>query len=146
MTTIGSSGSRLNQRRRPGRPTRLTDHVRQRFFQALDLGYNRTDAIRFAGVGEATFYRWMADDRPEYREFREAVERAEIEREDARGDVSLRVTAVGNLHRLSRRNTRALLTWLVMDSPDEWGRALSVVDKGRNNLRRSARRARGPNS
>ncbi len=104
-----------------GRPTRLTERVRLRFLQALDLGYNRSDAICYVGIGPATFYRWMRDDRPEFREFREAVERAENAREDGRGDASLQVRAVGNLLRLSRRSTRAALAWLAVNAPAEWG-------------------------
>jgi hypothetical protein len=100
-----------------------------RFLQALGLGYNRTDAIRFADVGESTFYRWMVDHRPEFREFRESVERVETERESARGDASLRVRAVGNLLRLSRRNTKAALAWLAISAPEEWGPVVTSVNR-----------------
>ena len=120
-----------------GRPTRLTARVSDRFFRALDMGYRRGDAIRYAGIGVATFYRWMADDRPEYREFREVVERAEDARDDARGDASLRVTAVGNLLRLSRRNTKAALAWLAVNVPEEWGPGAFPVAQRRPRRRRS---------
>ena len=119
----------MTTRTKRGRPTRLTARVSDRFFKALDMGYNRSDATRFAGIGPATFYRWMADERPEYREFREKVQCAEDARDDARGDASLRVTAVGNLFRLSRRNTKAALAWLAVSEPEVWGPAVVAVTR-----------------
>lgn len=117
----------MTGKRSRGRPTRLTQRVGGRFLQALDSGYNRSDAIRFAGIGPATFYRWMSDERFEYREFRDAVERAENEREDARGDATLQFRVEGNLFRLSRRSTKAALAWLAVADPDAWGPAAFPV-------------------
>ena len=82
---------------RIGRPSRLTPVVRERLLHALRTGNARVVACRYAGISEPTFHRWMADDRPEFREFREVVEQAEAAAE---------VGVVANLVELSKRDHR----------------------------------------
>jgi len=65
------------------RPSKLTPEVEERILEYLRAGNRRNVAVRAAGVGESTFFHWMADDRPRYREFRDAAERAEAEAEVA---------------------------------------------------------------
>ena len=62
---------------RIGRPSRLTPAVTERLLHALRTGNARVVACRYAGISEPTFHRWMADDRPEFREFRVVVEQGE---------------------------------------------------------------------
>ena len=66
-----------------GRPTKLTPKARERILELIRAGNRRTVAARAAGVSDATFYRWMADDRPLYRKLRAAIEQAEAETEAA---------------------------------------------------------------
>lgn len=42
-----------------GRRTKLTDETRDKLYQALDLGVTFKQAAAYAGIDEATFYRWM---------------------------------------------------------------------------------------
>ena len=102
---------RASVRRTVGRPSKLVPDVEDRFFHALRAGNARVAACRFAGISEATFHRWMTDPRPEFREFRLVVERAESEAE---------VAVVGNLVEASKRDYRAALAWLERRAPERW--------------------------
>ena len=105
--------------RPPGRPSRLPA-ARALFFEALDEGANRAEAIFYAGIGTSTFYRWMADPRPEYREFRAAVERAESERERAQINGTFRLKAIRHVFLRSDRSVHAALRWLQYSDPERW--------------------------
>lgn len=73
-----------------GRPSKFTQEVRERIIGAVRSGaYNET-ACAFAGIGESTFYRWLEQARQdeqadlevsEYREFWEAIQKAQSEAE-----------------------------------------------------------------
>jgi hypothetical protein len=102
--------SRPDQRS-TGRPSRLSPHLRDRLTLALRQGNHRSTAARYAGIGDSTFHRWMTDPRPEYREFRTLVERAEAEAE---------VAIVGNLVAATKRDHRAALSWLERRAPERW--------------------------
>jgi hypothetical protein len=64
------------------RPTKLTPEVEERITTAIRAGNYQETAALYAGISETTFYRWMESglsDEPEnqqYRQFREAVEKA----------------------------------------------------------------------
>ncbi len=64
-----------------GRPSKLTPEVQEKVLQALGLGNTRGHAAVYAGVGERTFRRWMAEGQEEgegpYTELRQAVLAAE---------------------------------------------------------------------
>ncbi len=64
-----------------GRPSKLTPEVQEKVLQALGLGNTRAHAAVYAGVGERTFRRWMAEGQEEgegpYTELRQAVLAAE---------------------------------------------------------------------
>src|SRR5438046_4172454 len=104
--------------RSPGRPSRLSPEVLTRLFDALQMGNYRNVAAVYAGISEPTFHRWMADPRPEFREFRAVVEQAEAEAE---------VTVVANLVETSKRDYRAAIAWLERRAPDRW-RPATVID------------------
>ena len=94
-----------------GRPSRLTPAVTERLLHAFRTGNARVVACRYAGISEPTFHRWMADDRPEFREFREVVEQAAAAAE---------VGVVANLVELSKRDHRAAVAWLERKAPERW--------------------------
>ena len=54
----------------------------------------------------------MADERPEFREFREALDRE---------TVGLTVRAIASLLAPSQRSARGALAWLAVNHPEEWG-------------------------
>lgn len=95
-----------------GRPTKLSPVAREQILASLRGGSPRGLAARYAGLGEATFYRWLSDPRPAFREFREAVERAEAEAEHA---------AVAAVRSAMTRHWRAAAWWLERRRPMSWG-------------------------
>lgn len=67
-----------------GRKSKLNDEVmRKRLCDAIKLGAHVADACAYAGLGESTFYRWMAEgesaSQGAARDFWEAVTRARAE-------------------------------------------------------------------
>lgn len=100
-------------KRRPGRPSKLTDERVQRLLTAIQAGNYIETAAEVAGIGKSTFYRWMNADEPEFREFREAVKKAEAEAE-ARDVGMVRVAA--------RSTWQAAAWWLERKFPERWGR------------------------
>ena len=96
-------------RPRRGRPSRLEPTTEAIILEALRGGCTKADAANVAGIGPATLYRWLADRRPEFREFRDAVTRAQA---CARG------TAVSSL--LKGRSTRGTIAWLRLYGGPEW--------------------------
>jgi hypothetical protein len=98
--------------RRPGRPSKLTPAVEEKLLGALRLGNFRSIAARFAGISPATFYRAMADHRPRFREFREAVEQAEATAE---------VQIIGNIVAASRTHPDVALKFAARKWPERWG-------------------------
>jgi len=63
-----------------GRPSRLTDEVRDKILGYIKLGHFASVACRLAGVSETTFYRWLETGRNakrgKYRDFWDACEDA----------------------------------------------------------------------
>jgi hypothetical protein len=98
--------------RRPGRPSKLTPAVEEKLLGTLRLGNFRSTAARFAGISPATFYRAMADHRPRFREFREAVEQAEATAE---------VAIIGNIVAASRTHPDVALKFAARRWPERWG-------------------------
>src|SRR3990172_8611360 len=64
-----------------GRPTKLTPVLKRRLLGLLRKGVPRERAARLAGIGDATFHRWMAQGAEQelgmFRDFRDAVIGAE---------------------------------------------------------------------
>lgn len=100
-----------------GRPSKLTDDTQQRILDALRLGTTQENAARYAGIGPATYYRWLEqgaqDDAPdEYREFRDAVEQARAEAE---------VRNVAIIADAAKRGTWQAAAWFLERSmPKAW--------------------------
>lgn len=100
-----------------GRPTKLTPEVQEKILQALRAGNYAHVAAQYAGIHEATFYRWMqqGEQEPEgeYREFREAVMATTAAAE---------VRAVAHIQQAMPEDWKAAATFLERRYPDRWGR------------------------
>jgi len=94
------------------RPHSLTPEAREKFLTAVRVGAGNETAAEYAGISLRTYFRWKADERPQFRQFWQEVERERV---------TLKVVVVGNLVALSRRSTRAALAWLAVMHPEEWG-------------------------
>jgi hypothetical protein len=109
-----------------GRPLKLTPKVQEQICNAIKAGSYSEIAARYAGVGSATFYKWMAlgdGDSAEspYKEFREAVENARAAAE---------VRNIGLIQQAANNGTWQAAAWyLERTSPARWGRrsALEVT-------------------
>ncbi|HEX4952683.1 MAG TPA: hypothetical protein VF017_04725 [Thermoanaerobaculia bacterium] len=103
--------------KRTGRPSKLTPEVQDRIVSAIRAGNYAQVAAGFAGIGESTFYRWMEQgERAEdgaFREFRDAVKRAEHEAE---------VRAVAIIQAQMPIHWQAAMTYLERKFPTRWGR------------------------
>ncbi len=70
---------------RPGRPTKLVPERVERLLEAIRVGNYINTAVVYAGITEATFYRWLeigeANKEGKYREFLESVKKAEADAE-----------------------------------------------------------------
>lgn len=100
-----------------GRPSKLAPAVVGRFLELVAQGVAIEAAAGAAGVGESTVYRWLSRGREEgataeFREFREAVERA---RAQAETTFTLRLA-----EHAERGDTRALLALLRRVAPQRW--------------------------
>ena len=106
-----ATGEPVRKRRGPGRPSRLNPEVVGRFLQAIRAGNLRETAAEFAGISNATLYRWLCDPRPQFVAFQRAIVMAEAEVE---------VEVVSNLLRLSSKSPRAAAFWLSRRYPERW--------------------------
>jgi hypothetical protein len=95
-----------------GRPSKLTPERYETLLRVLAMGNFRCVAARCVHINPATLSRWLADPRPRYVEFREAVEHAEAVAE---------ATIVANVVKLSRTNPQAGAWFLRTRYPARWG-------------------------
>lgn len=108
------------------RPLKLTPKVQETICNAIKAGNYSEIAARYAGIGSATFYKWMAlgdGDTAEspYKEFREAVESARAVAE---------VRNIGLIQQAANNGTWQAAAWyLERTAPNRWGRrsALEVT-------------------
>jgi hypothetical protein len=98
-----------------GRPSKLSDEVTERVVSAVRAGNYAEAACQAAGIGQSTYYRWMARGAQEpgsaYAGFREAVLRAEAEAE---------VHAVALVRRAMADDWRAAIAYLERRHPVRW--------------------------
>lgn len=125
-----------------GRPTKLDDLIlldgqpRKRWeviVERVRQGSYPEVAAASTGVSHGTFYRWKAlgEDRfedgkriparPEYREFRDALDRAEAESEEE---------AIAHVKRAMGTDWRAAMTYLERRAPQRWRRRETVYGAG----------------
>lgn len=103
--------------RRPGRPSALTPEVREGLLQAFRLGATVKIACGAMGVGETSFYRWMARGESatsgQYREFWQDVNVARD-----RGDLEL----LALVRKASKKDGRLALELLSRRHPKAYAR------------------------
>lgn len=96
-----------------GRPTKLTPAVEERILKAIAAGNTLKDAAAYAGIGYSTLEHWLADPRPRYRQFRQAVEQKQAEAV---------VRNVAIIEKAAQEQWQAAAWWLERRRPDDWGR------------------------
>ena len=104
-------------RKTGGRKTKLTPEVQEKIVSAIRAGNYAYVAAEYAGIASGTFYNWLQRGNGAkqgiYREFLEAVKRAESEAE---------VRAVAIIQKHMDSNWQAAMTYLERKYPDRWGR------------------------
>jgi hypothetical protein len=103
-----------------GRPEKLTPIVSERFLQATRAGAPAAVAARWAGISEASFYRYMAGRTPEHAAFRDKVNKA-------RNELELRL--IGVITREAGTKPRWALELLARRFPMRWGRGGGAADQ-----------------
>lgn len=108
-----------------GRPSKLTQDVKDKVLEAIGKGCTREVAAAYAGIGERTLYQWisygnkppqtsaMEERLAPYRQFAQALTRAEATAE---------VEAVSVWQAAFKDDWRAVVEWLARKYPDRWGR------------------------
>ena len=103
--------------RRPGRPSGLTDEVREGLLQAFRLGATVKIATGAVGVSETSFYAWMAKGieakTGQFAEFADAVHRAR-----QRGDLEL----LALVRKAAKGDGRLALDLLARRHPEAFAR------------------------
>lgn len=94
-----------------GRPSKLTEFTTARILTSLREGNYRIVACEAAHVDYQTFKRWMADPRPEYRNFRAAVLQAEADCE---------AEMVTIVRKAAKDDPRLALEYLARKFPERW--------------------------
>ncbi len=97
--------------RRPGRPSKLTPELTKRIVTGIRAGAYPEVAARAAGIHPSTYYAWMADERSQFAEFQEEIERARAADEQR----SVAVVAASD-------DWRAHAWKLERQHPDRWGK------------------------
>jgi transposase len=100
-----------------GRPSKLTPEVQEKICNAIRAGNYYEAACAYAGIGYSTFRAWIVKGENaksgKYREFLEAIKKAECEAE-------VRLVAMWQKH--MPENWQAIATFLERRYPDRWGR------------------------
>ena len=104
-----------------GRPTKLTPEVQEKICNAIRAGNYYEAACAYAGIGYSTFRAWMIKGEKaksgKYREFMEAIKKAEYEAE-------ARLVAQWQKH--MPENWQAIATFLERRYPERWGKRVDV--------------------
>lgn len=99
-----------------GRPTDCTPEVQEAFVQAIRLGCDIIDCCGVAGITKTTYYRWRQwaeDGRQPFRDFCDAVDRAEATGSQAR---------MSAIHMHAEKDWRALAWVQEHRFPDRYGK------------------------
>ena len=115
------------QPNRGGRPSLMTEEVRDRLCSALADGNHFDTACSYAGIGYSTFRSWMvaaqeSDAEPKLLEFLEVITRAMHEAE---------FYAVKSVKDQMTKDWRAAIAFLERRFPQKWGRRERVEVTGR---------------
>ena len=108
-----------------GRQSKLTQERQDRMCEALRAGNTRAASADYAGIGTSTLYRWLDRGQTEeegiYREFRDAVKKAEADAE---------VRNVALIQRAANNGTwQAAAWWLERRRPGRWALRSPESDK-----------------
>lgn len=92
-----------------GRPSKLTDQVRDSVCEAVAMGMTFDLAAQYAGIGRSTFFRWMrqgeqSEPGDRFRDFWDAVKRAESEGA---------LNALATIHRAASDGSWQAAAWLL---------------------------------
>lgn len=100
-----------------GRQTKLTPELIEEAYELLKEGHYARTVLQYMGIGESTWYRWLSDGEQEedgiYREFWEAVKKAETEAE---------IRNVKLIQEAAKTDWKAGMTYLERKFPERWGR------------------------
>ena len=100
-----------------GRPSKLEDSKVEELVKWLKLGYYIEDACTMAGIGKTTYYRWLEkaeEGLPEFRDFRDAVQKARAEAEGAH---------IINIRKAADNGVWQASAWFLERShPSKWGK------------------------
>lgn len=116
------------EKRKPGRPSKLTDETQKIIVDRLVRGNFQNEASAGAGIDAVTFCRWMEKgqrDEPQferYRQFRQAVIVANAECQDVQ---------LTRINRAASIGTWQAAAWILERRfPEEWGRKDKVQHEG----------------
>ena len=100
-----------------GRPSKLTEEVKDKLVKAISQGNYYEAACSYAGIDYATFRRWMVkaeeEESGEYCDFCEVIKKAEAAAE-------LRMVQEWQKH--VPNNWQAIATFMERRYPDRWGK------------------------
>jgi len=114
MAEKAVSGRRAGVRSgRTGNHSKLTPSVRRIVVTAIKKGNTLTTAAQLAGVARNTLWVWLTHPDPAYRDFQNAVEKAE-------GDATR--TSVSIIRTAAQTQWQAAAWWLERRHHEEWGR------------------------
>ena len=105
-----------------GRPSALTPEVQRRLCDAIAAGNTRNDAAEYAGVGESTLRRWLAQGRHrrsgKFRALLAAVKKAEA-------DAVVRNVAI--IQKAASTSWQAAAWWLERKRDADWSQSKGLV-------------------
>jgi hypothetical protein len=105
-----------------GRPSALTPEVQRRLCDAIAAGNTRNDAAEYAGVGESTLRRWLAQGRRrrsgKFRALLAAVKKAEA-------DAVVRNVAI--IQKAAATSWQAAAWWLERKRDGDWSQNKGLV-------------------
>ena len=105
-----------------GRPSALTPEVQRRLCDAVAAGNTRNDAAEYAGVGESTLRRWLAQGRRrrsgKFRALLAAVKKAEA-------DAVVRNVAI--IQKAASTSWQAAAWWLERKRDAHWSQSKGLV-------------------
>ena len=100
-----------------GRPTKLTEDLKEQLCRLISAGNYINTACQVAGITEQAFHSWIRrglyEEEGIYHDFARAVERAEAQ---------AKARNVAIIQAAAKDDWRAALTWLERRYPEEWGK------------------------
>ena len=121
-----------------GRPSALTPEVQRRLCDAIAAGNTRNDAAEYAGVGESTLRRWLAQGRRrrsgKFRALLAAVKKAEA-------DAVVRNVAI--IQKAAATSWQAAAWWLERKRDADWSQCKGLVRRLAREVQELKRVVRG---